>query len=301
MIASNFGTKTGNTLDDISGLVFFNGISNYTYASGRPLYIARTTDPLVNVSCTMYCIQGNAVIYLPAAAMPEGSSDRHLSVLQPDNTVVDTWLWGPIVAPFFPGEIVSAATVFTSTVGGTPYSNADIEPAFGIDTATAGGMVSNSGAILLSELQAKYIGHELYGLLPCFAPNWYPPATQDSTTCGIGKVGIPLGALLQYMPSDATIASSNMTPVEKTILTAAHDYGVRMADSAGIPSLGLQVESQDPFWAMGSGVDPYSTFALSAGFHHVTNASANPPLDEYRWDITDASLPTDWRVLTSGN
>jgi len=293
MVQAYFGGG-GNT---VTGLMWHNGAAQATYSYGRPLYRASTSDPTVTFHCATYCAMGSAVgVHLPAHAKPEGGSDSHLAVYEPDGTLLDLWgvSGGP---PWANGQTISAGTVAISTIDGTKYSSNDIAPAFMRNAIVAGGMVTPSGVITLAELQAGTIQHELYGVLSCVASSWVPPATQGARTCTDGRPAIPLGSLLQYVPDGAAIAASSMSAESKIIALAAHTYGIRIADTGGSSGLMLQAENQASFWAYGNGADPFIAYAQAHGWNHVVNSS----VDRYIHPLQDLGLPDNIRVLAPGN
>jgi hypothetical protein len=295
MVAAYFGARGGGS-DLVSGLMWHAGTSQTPYSFGRPIYAAKSSDPLVSVHCTTYCAMGDATVRIPTRAAAEGGSDHHLAVLEPDNTIFDAWEWSGVSA----GK-ATAGSLAISTVDGTSYSSADLQPGWMRNAVTAGGMITPAGIITLAELQAGVIQHELYGVLVCTASTWDAPATQTARVCTDGRVAIPDGALLQYVPDGAAIAASNMSAESKIIALAMHTYGVRIADTGGSPGLAIQVENQAPFWAYGSGADPFVAYAVQHGWNHVTNASASPAVDRYIHPLTDLNLPGNLRVLAVGN
>ncbi len=294
MIHAYFGTNKGGSTDVVSGLIWHNGASQAPYSYGRPLYRATISDPLVSVRCTTYCAMGGAQVRIPSAARPEGGSDGHLAVIEPDATLFDSWSYSG-------GPVPSAGSVALSTVTGLQSTPFDVQPAFMKNAVTAGGMVTPAGIITLAELQAGVIQHELYGVISCTASTWYAPATQTARVCTDGRSAIPDGALLQYIPTASQIAASSMSPESKIIALAMHNYGIRIADTGGVSGLAIQVENQASFWAYGSGPDPYVAYAMAHGWNHVVNSSASPPLDRYIHPLTDLALPDNLRVLASGN
>jgi hypothetical protein len=295
MISAYFGPK-GSPADVVTGLMWHVGVGQEQYAYGRPLYRAAPSDPLVNVECQQYCAMGSATVRIPAHAKPEGGSDAHLSVYEPDGTLFDAWeaSGGPQWASIVKG---TAGSLAISTIDGTAYSSNDIAPGFMTHAVTAGGMVGIAGVITLAELQAGTIQHELYGVVSCVASSWVPPATQGGHTCTDGRPAIPMGALLQYVPDGAAIAASSMSAESKIIAIAAHTYGIRIADTGGSSGLMIQVENQASFWSYGSGADPFVAYAQAHGWSHVVNTS----VDRYIHPLNDLALPTNLRVLATGN
>jgi hypothetical protein len=235
-------------------------------------------------------------------ARREGGSDQHIAVLQPNGSLADFWFWQG--SPTYGnGAAVSAGTIALARVDGTLASGAlEPQPGWMSRAVTAGGMVTPAGEILLAELQAGVIAHELYGTLDCVASTWYPPATQTARVCTDGRTAIPDGALLQYIPNDATIdANGSLSPESKIIAHALHDYGLRIADTGGSGGLAMQLENQASFWSYGSGSDPFVAYAIAHSWGHVVNGGASPPIDRYMHALTDLDLPHNLRVLASGN
>ena len=165
---------------------------------------------------------------------------------------------------------------------------------------TAGGMVTPAGIVTLAELQAGVVAHELYGVVPCVAASWVPPATQGGHTCTDGRAAIPLGSLLQFTPDGAAIAASSMSAESKVIALAAHTYGIRVADTGAPGGLDDPVENQAAFWAYGSGIDPFIAYAQTHGWTHIV-ASEAPQIDRYIHPLTDLNLPANLRILASEN
>lgn len=300
MIRAYFGSdRAGNV---VNGLMWHAGPSQAAYSYGRPLYVARLSDPFVTVHCTLYCAMGDATIRIPALAMPEGGSDHHLAVLEPDGTIFDAWEMSGGPPWVFGSGRATAASLAISTVDGTAYSDRDIAPGFMRNAATAGGAITPNGIITLAELQAGSIQHELLGIVNCTAvKSWYPPATQTARVCTDGRAAIPNGALLQYIPDGTAIAGSSMSLESKIIARAMHEYGVRISDTSGLGGLSIQVESQAPFWSYGTGPDPYVAYAIAHGWSHVVVPTAKPPIERYTRPLVDLDLATNLRVLASGN
>ena len=280
----------------VSGLMWHNGRGQAGYSYGRPLYRAAASDPLVNVECQQWCAMGSATVRIPSRALAEGGSDGHLAVLEPDNTLFDAWeaSGGPQWASVTKG---AAGSLAISTVDGSRYSGNDLAPGFMKSAVTAGGMITPAGIVTLAELQAGVVTHELYGVVPCVASTWVPPATQGGHTCTDGRSAIPLGSLLQFVPDGAAIAASNMSAESKIIALAAHTYGIRIADTGGSSGLMIQIENQASFWAYGIGPDPFVQYAQQHGWNHVVNSS----VDRYIHPLQDLNLPANIRVLAPGN
>jgi hypothetical protein len=303
MVSAYFGTTAGNSKDSANGLIWHNGSSQQVYSFGRPFYVAQSTDPLVNVTCNLYCTTATTSVRIPSLALREGGSDQHIAILQPNGALADFWYWQS-TPTYSNSQAVNAGSISLARVDGT-LANGSLDPQPGwmaVGGATAGGMVTPSGEILLAELQAGSIQHELYGTLDCVSSTtFYPPATQVAHVCTDGRAAIPDGALLQYIPDDATIdANGSLSPESKIIAHALHNYGFRVADTGGT-GLGIQVENQASFWSYGSGSDPFVAYAIAHSWGHVVNGGASPPIDRYIHPLTDLDLPHNLRVLASGN
>jgi hypothetical protein len=264
---------------------------------GHPIVFAQSTDPLVNVSCTIYCgspgtgiRQTPAQIRIPAKARPGDGSDAHIGVVQPDGTEVDTWGTTMPLVDWIDGATLSAATVLScgNFYTGTGSSGGRSGATVG-DSCLAGGIVTES------ELANNSIPHALFVKTNCFALNYfvYPAYQHGDRTCSLPN-GLPNGAHIWLDLTDAQINALPLAAFEKTLLRALHDYGGYVLDSVaskshdyGLIHIKDTWESEAMYKPFGL-VPPIDSWAQSQGWRAV---NVNGVI---RWTFSNA-----WNPLVS--
>lgn len=264
-----------------------------------PIFVAKTTDPVVIVHCNYFgpCSLDGAKMYIPSQAKPAGASDHHIAIIQPDGateydfeTVTDARPYsGTLSKPgSFKAAIGGIVKLDGSLYDGTQPPGADgghypnIAPGWLNQSSpgTAGGMSHSAGTIFASELAAGQINHAIAAVSVCLknqTGSW--PAqigVSSSSICPNGR-GIRYGAHLWYDRPVSWVRAQPLPPDVQTILIALHTYGAFISLTGGAgkcptnqyggDGCGFDVfkfENQEPYWQYGHGVDPVAAHASSA-------------------------------------
>ena len=260
-----------------------------------PIYVASLADPLVTIVGP--CVENGGQIHLPALAKQAGGEDHHLGVIEPNGVEYDFWLVTS-VPPYVNGSKLVSQGCGSLYLSGANSGPTFIAPGFGFEMATAGGIALSAGQIYTSELAAGVINHAIAYNLPCESIGWVFPATQQTGTCANGN-GVPLGSRIWWSPTDTATNAMNLPRDVKTILIAMHHYGGYFTDNGNGTSningqgggIGTKVESNQPYWVYGGGVDPALNYVKSSpGWNHIIVSSAN--LD--RWILVTTGAQVDF-------
>jgi len=209
----------------------------------------------------------------------------------------DFWLVTS-VPPYVNGSKLVSQGCGSLYLSGANSGPTFIAPGFGFEMATAGGIALSAGQIYTSELAAGVINHAIAYNLPCESIGWVFPATQQTGTCANGN-GVPLGSRIWWSPTDTATNAMNLPRDVKTILIAMHHYGGYFTDNGNGTSningqgggIGTKVESNQPYWVYGGGVDPALNYVKSSpGWNHIIVSSAN--LD--RWILVTTGAQVDF-------
>ena len=225
----------------------------------HPTYVASSSDPIVNVTCTTYCGVASASIHIPSAARAAGyfaqssSLDGHMAIIEPDGTEYDMYH-----ALSYSGQAsVSVGGLYKTSVLGSGQM-----PGGG---ATSGAALA-AGIIRADELARGVIPHALFASTNCVSGSYVYPGGAQAYACASG-VGPPLGARLQLTLTDSQINALGLPVWEAAILHAMHDYGVYILDTQGGSSPGglyFRFESQTQYAAY-SKAYPYASMSLNIG------------------------------------
>jgi hypothetical protein len=230
-------------------------------------YFAKPTDPLYTIHCTEAwgtCEPEGQQLRIPAQAKPAGyllssaSADRHLSVVQPNGTVLDLW---QAATPSGSGGTLNASWGGLSTLTGDGRDS----------MATKAKFSPLAGVIRAEEIEAGKIDHALFAVVPCSVGWVYPALDGHASSCGSGTRP-PMGARLQLTMTQAEINALSVPAWKKTILTALREYGMIVGDTGGPATslFSLQFESGMVDRAFGR-AERLDTWATAQGLPAWTN------------------------------
>ncbi len=214
------------------------GVAGSPIAEGIPIYVGRSTDPVLTASCTMYGSNCNAKgvrIHVPSYATPQQSSDAHITIVDQNSSVgqieLDCWQ-----------TVITGSQLKCSWAGiyKTPGSGVSENGNEGIHAGMAVSSVFTVGA----EVADGNIGHALGFIAHCLnSPAVYPADTSVGTdySCG-GSTPPHYGNLVHLLWSSSQIASSSYSSPCKVILTALATYGAYLTDTG---NNGLQLDTQN--------------------------------------------------------
>lgn len=267
------------------------------YDEGHPVYVASSSDPLVNVTCTRYCDAAHpAQIRIPAKARPGDGGDGHIAVIQPDGTEFDTWATTMPSRDWQNGDTITSMNAVTcgSYATGTGFLGSS-------GASTVGGACLAGGLIRYSEIATGEIDHALFTTVDCATRSFYVyPAPQPfDSQCTGGGPDVPNGAHLWLDLSDAQVAALPVTAWEKTVLRALHHYGAYVLDSGSGADRahGLFVpwwEDDAQYSSMGK-TNPLVQWAASQGW----NPNSVAPRNGTFRSTTRYTFSDSWNPLTS--
>ncbi|MDB5042414.1 MAG: hypothetical protein JWN27_3140 [Candidatus Eremiobacteraeota bacterium] len=268
---------------------------------GHPWYIASSSDPLVNVSCTQYCGGGlvPSSMRIPARARPGNSGDSHITVVQPDGTEIDTFATRWPGGNWTNGSTLTAATV--NTCGNFYTGTGSTQQAL---ASTVGDACLQGGMIRENEAVNGPINHALFITVQCGTRGTYVyPAYQSfDNACGDGQPSFVNGSHLWLDLSDSQIdglsglpGTSSDVAWQRNVLKALHHYGGYVLDSggggtatAGPPNIFL--EDSGSYTSLGA-TAPWQTYGAANGWSLQTGGNFGTA--RY-YQFTD-----NWNPLTS--
>jgi hypothetical protein len=209
---------------------------NGTYA-GSPIYVAKTSDPLLTTTCTDFggnCDAKNVQIHVPAYAVAQKAADGHIVVIDQNSgsgpIEIDCWQASVSGSHFY------CAWAGTYALNGPGTSENGSE---GIHGGMAMSTVFTSGAELIN----GHIDHALGMNTSCLNnPMVYPADTTfgSDQTCDSSTNPPHYGNLMHLLWTPAHIASSSYSAPCKVILTALANYGAYLNDTG---NNGLQLNT----------------------------------------------------------
>jgi len=243
----------------------------------HPVYLASSSDPVVNTACGSYqygCNAGvPATFHVPAKARPSGSGDAHMGIIQPDGTELDFWGVNQIGSDWHTGQTVGAGIASVSSIMGTGSP---------LGQSATNGAALAAGLIRFSELNAGAINHALFLVVPCSSGVEYPGTSGAAGCAG----GIPMGAHIHLACDHACIDALGAAPAYlRPVLYALHDYGGYALDNGchgstpGYPC--FRFESPTQYRSFG-GTYPGDAFAAAHGWTNGGQSIVAP--DGVNWD-----------------
>jgi hypothetical protein len=221
---------------DSAAIASYLSSEHWTFASGRhgafaieangsrPVYWARSSDPLVKVICRGdgSCDPGLR-LHIPAGARPQDEFDGHMTVVdQPARREFDFWRAGT----------PERGQITVSAASSIPIGPASGSGRNGSGEAAHLGLMG--GLLRAAELKAGVIEHALAMAVPCEQPNdvWPAPArARGDQGCSGHGAGPHLGSLVQLNMSEAQIAASGAPAWQRAIMRAMARYGIYVVDS----------------------------------------------------------------------
>jgi hypothetical protein len=204
-----------------------SGAASYNADWGRPVYFAKSTDPMYTIHCTEpwgTCGTEGASVHIPSYALPENTSDAHMVIVD-GGTEYD--FWGS-AKPSGSGGSLTIAWGGKGNVNGNGYGMG----------STAAGFAGSMGLVRPEELIARNISHALFLITPCENGHVAPATADDGPGAGVSGCP-PLGSHIWLSSTPAQIAASGASPAMQTIMLALHTYGGYLGDRCTSCSLEL--------------------------------------------------------------
>lgn len=259
---------------------------NIGLGSTRPVYFARSSDPIMNIHCTNEygpntCFGPNhintdgAQIHVPSGALPGQNWDAHMIIVETD-TGYEYDLYHASIS----GSMITAGGGSVSIVGTEDGRGSNGDAA---NLALLGGLLRPS------ELAAGVINHALVIDLPCTNDHGanvgyvWPASGGWGEKCGNywtenASDAPPIGQLFKLNISDSQISASTAPAWEKTIMTALAHYGAYAEDTNGsFKDDNIYIFSQDPIsWTSVGAPDQWASIVSQFGGHGDTLTSPVP-------------------------
>jgi hypothetical protein len=220
-----------------------------------PIYLAKSTDPLVTISCAQYggqCYGSGTKIHVPATAQHQqvNGGDNHILVI--DKTLGlewDGWQCANASASCSWGSLYTLGSSGLHGPGNHPGNE-----------GVHGGYAVALFALQPAEIAQGHIDHALGINVPCLNnPTVYPADTQAGGTdgsCG-GSSAPSYGDLMHLTWSSAQIAASAYSTECKVVLTALATYGAYTYDDGNSPGIEILAASNLP-WTTAGQADPWT-------------------------------------------
>jgi hypothetical protein len=259
------------------------GVNTVKYTP--PMYVARSTDPLYDVTLWSCQAHSDSVatmfnenmqdINIPADAIPDPSDDGSMTIYNPETRqLVELWkarkvdgLWQACW-----GGRINDADKSIGTYSGT----------WG---ASASGMAMWPTTIRAAELAAGHIDHVIGLSIPYTKSTISWPAVRtDGSRTG---TELSIGQMLR-LPASLDIDAIKLSPLARTIAKAAQEYGIIITDTGG--SVSFAAEN-----AVGMATNPYP--ALFRNRYAFQELQANSALGEAAFPLDQlVALPMDYKV-----
>jgi hypothetical protein len=251
-----------------------------------PMYVARNTDPLYDV--TAWSCQASTAMYasllneklqdvrIPADAVPDPTDDGSMAIYNPDTKdLVELWkarkvngqwqaCWGGRLS-----DADQTLGVFDKTFG-----------------ASASGMAMWPTTIRAAELRQGHIDHVIGLSIPYTKAGVFswPALRTDGWKTGSE---LAIGQMLR-LPASVDIDAMKLSPLARTIAKAAQEYGIIVTDTGG--AVAFAAEN-----AAGLATNPYPD--LFRGRWSFQEMMANKSLGEQAFPLDKlVALPVDYRV-----
>ena len=251
-----------------------------------PMYVARTSDPLYDV--TAWSCQASTSMYanllneklqdinIPVDAVPDPTDDGSMTIYNPDTKdLVELWkarkvdgkwqaCWGGRL-----NDADKSIGVFDGTYG-----------------ASASGMAMWATTIRAQELSQGRIDHVVGLSIPYTKAGSYSwPATRTDGWKSGSELSI--GQMLR-LPASLDIDAMKLSPTARTIAKAAQEYGIIITDTGG--AVAFAAEN-----AVGLSSNPYPE--IFRGRWSFQEMMANASLGEQAFPLDKlVALPMDYRV-----
>jgi len=200
------------------------GLVGDIYEFGNPIYIATTSTPRFNISCTESwgtCPFAGYQVPIPANAVPAPGSDASLEVIDPV-TARSYEFWQ------FKGNGGSYSTSWGDVVDIT----SDTITSPGDGSATGSNFAAIAGDVTIADIQSGHIDHAISLAIGTTCSSHVFPATKSDGS-GSGSGCFPEGTRIQLDPSINLSGISGITPFELMVGKALQTYGAYIKDTAG--------------------------------------------------------------------
>jgi len=224
-------------------------------AYGVAMAYASSTDPVVKVTNTNGWgnLPTGSTFRSPAAAKPAQGTDGHVTIVQPDGSLVEMWK-----------AVRGVDGNWTAGAAGRAPAGA-----YGYDTAACRGssFTLPAGLVTPDEVRAGRITHALAVVLPGAAvrkASVYPSTDTDGIM--VGSQYIPEGARLVL---DPTANLSGLSALERVVAKALQEYGAIVVDKTGGGDLSFLAEAPETWTAYGQ-PDQWAALGYS-GYPQLSN------------------------------
>jgi hypothetical protein len=269
---------------------FFRGEDS----GGFPVYTAKSTDPIVAVSCTQYCQSSSVSINIPAQARPESAicpGDCQMAVIEPNGTEYALYGQNPAYKGGSTLSVLGLAWANIAGIGVDPNGMSLTSPGRGGGNSGNGLMMATMSEPTVAEISSGTILHAININVPCESGQVFPGSNAEDCASNFGYTGPPAGSRFQLVltnsqingtaPNSIGYVAANTAPWEKPILIAMHNYGAYATVTCGRACgdrVNIYMENGTQYTAFG-GTWPVSTFNWSSSGN---NGSVG-------------SVPTNWR------
>ena len=220
-----------------------------------PIYLAKSSDPLVTISCSQYggqCYGTGTKVHVPSTATHQqvNGGDNHIIVVDPTLGLEwDGWQCANATASCSWGSLYTLGSSGIHGPGNHPGSE-----------GVHGGYAIALFSIQPGEIAQGHIDHALGFNTVCLNnPTVYPADTAaGGTDSSCGGTGPPsYGDLLHLTWTPAQIAASAYSTSCKVVLTALATYGGYTYDDGNTPGIELQSTSSLA-WTSNGASDPWA-------------------------------------------
>ena len=215
-------------------------------SGGVPVYVAKSTDPMVNVTCRQYCQAGSVAINIPAQARPEAAicpGDCQMAVIEPNGTEYALYGQSPAYSGGSSLSVLGLAWASISGMGVDPNGMSLSSPGHAGGDVSNGTMMATLSEPTVAEISSGTIAHALNINVACESGQVFPGSNAEDCASNFGYTGPPAGSRFQLALTnaqiDGTAANSigynaaSTAPWERAILHAMHNYGAYASVTCG--------------------------------------------------------------------
>jgi len=244
-------------------------------SGGAPVYAAKSTDPVVTVTCTQYCQSSSVAINIPAKARPEAAicpGDCQMAVIEPNGTEYALYGQSPAYSGGSTLSVIGLAWASITGMGVDPNFMSLTFPGRGGGDVANGTMMASLSEPTVAEISSGAVLHAISINVPCESGQVFPGSNGEDCASNFGYTGPPAGSRFQLLLTAAQISgtaansigyvAANAAPWEKTILLAMHEYGAYATITCGRACgdrINVYLENGTQYSAFG-GTWPVSTF-----------------------------------------
>jgi hypothetical protein len=263
-------------------------------SGGVPVYSAKSSDPMVTVSCTSYCQASSVSINIPSQARPEAAicpGDCQMAVIEPNGTEYALYGQKPAYNGGSTLSVVGLAWASITGMGIDPNGMSLTSPGRGGGDVANGTMMATLTEPTVAEISSGTISHAVNINVPCESGQVFPGSNAEDCASNFGYTGPAAGARFQLALTNAQIdgtatntigySAANTAPWERAILHAMHNYGAYATITCGRACgdrINMYMENGTQYTSFG-GTWPVSTYNWSSPGN---NGSAG-------------SVPTNWK------